>query len=66
VVRNRIKRRLRAVAQEVIPHHAEAGWDYVLIGRAMTKDREFDELKSDLCTALAKVGASAGSGRSAS
>lgn len=66
VVRNRIKRRLRAVAQEVIPDHAEAGWDFVLIGRAKTKDRKFDELKSDLCTALGKVGATASHGRNVS
>jgi len=65
VVRNRIKRRLRAVAQEIIPAHADAGWDFVLIGRAKTKDRKFDELKSDLCTALGKVGATASPRRSA-
>ncbi len=66
VVRNRIKRRLRAVAREIIPDHAEAGWDFVLIGRAKTKDRQFDELKSDLCAALGKVGAAVPHRRSAS
>lgn len=66
VVRNRVKRRLRAVAREIIPNHAEAGWDFVLIGRAKTTDRQFDELKSDLRTAIGKVGADTSHRRSKS
>ncbi|MEX0582107.1 MAG: ribonuclease P protein component [Sneathiella sp.] len=57
VMRNRIKRRLRAVAQEIIPIYAENGWDFVLIGRNTTKDRKFEDLKLDLRTSLGKVGA---------
>lgn len=57
VIRNRAKRRLRAVAAEVIPVHARAGWDFVLIGRQGTLTRDYPDLKSDLLTALAKVGA---------
>ena len=34
VVRNKVKRRLRAAAAEVVPSHASAGNDYVLIGRS--------------------------------
>ena len=34
VARNRAKRRLRALAREVLPLHGKAGWDYVLVGRA--------------------------------
>ncbi|MCF8467349.1 MAG: ribonuclease P protein component, partial [Sneathiella sp.] len=57
VIRNRVKRRLRAGAQGIIPTHAAGGWDFVLIGRQNTIDRDFKDLQSDLLTALAKVGA---------
>ncbi len=57
VVRNRIKRRLRALADEMLPDHAKTGWDYVLIGRAQTPDRNFASLRADLIVALKKVGA---------
>lgn len=65
VIRNRVKRRLRAAAQGIMPLHANAGWDYVLIGRHSTMDRDFGDLQSDLMTALAKVGASRGGERRA-
>jgi len=56
VARNRAKRRLRALAQEILPIHGRDGWDYVLIGRAnATATREFDALRDDLTRALAKV-----------
>lgn len=55
VVRNRVKRRLRAVAQDLIPGNAVPGWDYVLIGRHTTKNRDFKDLQTDLRTALKKV-----------
>ena len=57
VVRNRIRRRLKAVAEEVLARHAKPGHDYVLIGRADTKLRPFPELLSDLAQALRKTGA---------
>ena len=57
VIRNRVKRRLRAVARDIIPACANAGWDFVLIGRQNTIDRDYEDLQSDLLTALAKVGA---------
>ncbi len=57
VIRNRIKRRLRALADEILPNHAKEGWDYVLIGRQKTPDRDFEDLKKDLIIALRKVGA---------
>ena len=52
VARNRVKRRLRAAVQEVMPLHAAANQDYVVIGRAATVDRPFGDLKADLITAL--------------
>jgi len=65
VIRNRVKRRLRAAAHGVMPIHAKAGWDYVLIGRHSTIDRDFADLQSDLKNALAKVHARLGVRRSA-
>lgn len=56
VVRNRAKRRLRAVAAEVLPIQGRPGWDYVLIGKAgQTIDRSFPDLIGDLKTALDRV-----------
>ncbi len=55
VVRNRAKRRLRAVVNEVMPRHAEPGHDYVLIGRAETVRRPYGELLGDLTEALRRL-----------
>lgn len=53
VARNRAKRRLRALAQAVLPDHGRPGWDYVLIGRAgATASIPFDRLSGDLLAAL--------------
>ncbi len=56
VARNRAKRRLREVARAVLPELGHAGWDYVLIGRAVeTETRDFQDLLNDLRYALKKV-----------
>ena len=55
VVRNRVKRRLRAAAAEVVPSYASAGSDYVLIGRKQALERPFQSLTSDLKWALRKL-----------
>ena len=55
VVRNRIRRRLRAAVQEVFPSRAKRDMDYVLIGRYKTISCSFDELKGDLKWALKKA-----------
>ena len=57
VTRNRARRRLRAVAEEILPRAASAGYDYVLIGRKGTIARDFAALKKDLVTGLEKLGA---------
>ena len=57
VVRNRARRRLRAVAADVMPSHAAPGRDYVLIGRAGTVRRPFAALTGDLEAALKRLGA---------
>lgn len=55
VKRNRTKRRLRAVANDVIPRVGTPGTDYVLIGRNKTATISFDRLESDLLTAVMKL-----------
>ena len=55
VVRNKVKRRLRAAAVEVILSCASAENDYVLIGRKQALERPFQSLKSDLKWALRKL-----------
>ena len=55
VVRNRMKRRFRALAQEIVPAAGIAGADHVMIGRARGVERDFDLLKSELQSALQKL-----------
>jgi ribonuclease P protein component len=55
VVRNRMKRRLRALARELLPESGIRGADHVLIGRNGGVERDFAQLRSELRKALAKV-----------
>jgi len=55
VRRNRIRRRLRAAAREVLDARALPGHDYVLIGRAATAEVGFDKLVADLRNAVDKM-----------
>ena len=55
VVRNRMKRRFRALARAVLPAEGLAGADHVLIGRASGIERAYADLKADLAKALVKV-----------
>ena len=57
VERNRVRRRLRAVAAEVMPELGRPGYDYVLIGRAATLTRRYGGLIADLRTAMRRLGA---------
>jgi ribonuclease P protein component len=56
VVRNRMKRRFRALAREIIPDQGFAGSDHVMIGRAGGIERDFAALRNDLSSALKRVG----------
>lgn len=56
VARNRAKRRLRALAAEILPARALAGHDLVIIGRRETITRPWAKLKGDLLKALDKMG----------
>jgi ribonuclease P protein component len=55
VIRNRAKRRLRAIAAELMPKWGKPGRDYVLIGRDATATRPFSELLADLEHALQRI-----------
>ena len=55
VVRNRMKRRFRALAREILPESGFAGADHVLIGRAGGVERDFAALKRELSAALTKL-----------
>lgn len=55
VVRNRMKRRFRALAQELLPSLGTAGADHILIGRAGGVERDFGLLREDLAKALKKL-----------
>ena len=52
VVRNRMKRRFRALAQEIVPAKGFAGADHVMIGRGKGIERDFALLRNELANAL--------------
>ena len=54
VVRNRIKRRFRALAREILPEAGVAGADHILIGRSAAMTLDYAQLGTDLRKALAK------------
>jgi ribonuclease P protein component len=56
VVRNRAKRRLRALARATVGERGRSGWDYVLVGRpAATVDMPFATMLADLARAFDRV-----------
>ena len=55
VVRNRVRRRLREIARQVIPLEARSGLDYVLIGRQAALTRDFAVLRRELQEALKRL-----------
>ncbi|MFC7536964.1 ribonuclease P protein component [Sphingomonas sp. GCM10030256] len=55
VIRNRMKRRFRALAREMLYERGVSGADHVLIGRAGGAERDFGRLREELGRALAKV-----------
>ena len=52
VIRNRMKRRFRALARELVPAKGIAGADHVMIGRSKGIEREYGLLRSELAGAL--------------
>ena len=55
VVRNRMKRRFRALAREIVPAKGLAGADHVMIGRSNGIERDYALLRSELEAALDKL-----------
>jgi ribonuclease P protein component len=56
VLRNRAKRRLRALVRDVMPGNVRPGWDYVLVARpGATVTRPYADLIQDLATALTAI-----------
>ena len=55
VVRNRMKRRLRALARDALPRLGRDGADHILIGRAGGVERDFALLTAELDTALQRI-----------
>jgi len=57
VVRNRIKRRLRAAARAVFPDSAAPGFNYVLIARPLAATRNYASLLDDMKRGLLRLNA---------
>ncbi len=55
VIRNRMRRRFRALAQEMLADKGKAGADHILIGRDSGIERDFDALRVDMVKALGKL-----------
>ncbi len=56
VTRNRVKRRLKAVACDILPHYKSQSFDIVLVGRQSTENRDYEDLQNDLIWCLKKLG----------
>ncbi len=55
VTRNRMKRRFRALAREIVPAAGFRGADHVMIGRAKGIERDFGQLRAELTGALDRL-----------
>ena len=57
VIRNRMKRRFRALVRDIFPDFAIVGADHVLIGRSSGIERDYASLAAELKRALVKLSA---------
>ena len=55
VVRNRIRRRLRSAALEILPLEVKPGLDYVLVGRPAGATKDYAEIAKDLRWCLKRM-----------
>lgn len=55
VVRNRMKRRFRALLRDVLPAHGMPDADHVMIGREGGIERDFAKLREELVAALRRA-----------
>ena len=53
--RNRIKRRLRSLAAQVISTHGSKNWDYLLMGKKSSESEKFNKMKESLLSAIKKI-----------
>ncbi len=60
VVRNRMKRRFRALLRDLLPLQGIVACDHVLIGREGGVERDFAKLRAELSAALARAAAGKG------
>lgn len=60
VIRNRMKRRFRALVREILTEHAIAGADHVLIGREGGVERDYTMLGAELEKALRRIASGKG------
>lgn len=60
VVRNRMKRRFRALVRELLPEQGLPDHDHVLIGREGGVERDFAKLREELSAALSRAQAGKG------
>ena len=60
VVRNRMKRRFRALLRDLLPAHGLADTDHVLIGREGGVERDFGVLRDELLAAFGRARAGKG------
>lgn len=60
VVRNRMKRRFRALLRDALPVAGLPDHDHVLIGRAGGIERDFGKLREELAMALSRAAAGKG------
>jgi ribonuclease P protein component len=56
VLRNRMRRRLKSVAADILPAHISPGHDVMMIARAAAHTRDYETMKKDLLWALTKLG----------
>ncbi len=55
VVRNRMKRRFRALGRELLGEHGIPGADHILIGRSGGIERDYTALREEFGSALRKL-----------
>jgi ribonuclease P protein component len=57
VIRNRMRRRFRELAREMLPELGKSGADHILIGRDGGIERDFGQLRAEMLKALGKLAA---------
>ena len=55
VIRNKIKRRLKAMTKDMFNQHGNTKWDYVIIGKKKSLVTSFEELKKELEYSIKKI-----------